>query len=586
MNALRVVLLVPAFLCLLSLNQGIQAQCCNYQNSGQDIGTSPTFGVALGDLDGDGDQDVFTIDAYEDIEIYFNNGAGIFTLSQTIVPGGDDNSNYGVHLVDVDLDTDLDAVVVPFYSSSGLKIYKNNGAGNFFLFQNVGSNLASRYAGIADVDGDDDPDIILPGGSSSNNKVFKNNGTGFFTQFSSLTLTNFGQANDITVGDMDGDFDIDAVVVSSNAGGRLLLNDGQGNFTDAGISIGNIEDSYYTAKAGDMDKDGDLDLVFGGMYSPLTVIMNTGAGGFVVDSTYESSNYDKYMKLLDYDYDGNLDVFVSTYGSSGLEVWRNSGEAKLSLCYQNMPPMPGTYSHGFDVGLLDNDIYYDAFMGEFGGDGDKVFFGLPSFYIGYENATICYGEAYLFPDGSTGDTTMVHQSHFLSVLGCDSNIVTNLNATVVNTGVSVFQSTLTAQLPGAIYQWLDCNDNYAVIQGAGGQSYSPAASGTYAVEVTYDGCTDTSSCVSVVVTGIPGYDHQDIRISPNPVQDLLKITLDQPGNDMVIRIMDLSGRVVFTVTPGKDATTVLDLKGLKSGLYLLMIFDNQGHCLRSALNKI
>jgi len=551
-------------------------QCCNYFDSGQSLGTSPTFGVALGDFDGDGDQDAFTIDAYEDIEIYFNNGAGTFTLAQQIIPIPDEEDNFGVHVFDVDNDNDIDAIVVPFYSSSGLKIYKNDGTGNFTLYQTVSSNLGSRYAGIADVDGDGDRDVILPGGMSATTKVFKNNGNGYFTQFSSITLTNFGQANDIAVGDLDGDFDIDAVVVSSNAAGRLLLNDGSGNFTDAGLTIGNTSDSYYTAEAGDMDKDGDADLVFGGMYCPLTVIKNLGGSSFVVDSTYASSNYDKHMILADYDFDGDIDVFVSTYGSHGLEVWSNDGECILSLCYQNQPPMPGTYSHGFDIGLIDNDIYLDAFMGEFGSSGDKVFFAAPAFYVMNIQATICDGEVYTFPDGTSSSVAMVQTSHLTAINGCDSIIITDLSVTIVNTAVTLNQVTITAQQAGAVYRWLDCNNGFAQISGATQQSFTATVSGSYAVEVTYDDCIDTSDCIPVVVTGLPREVKDGISIRPNPAGDYLFIETSGQSLPVHIRIVDLSGRVLQETILTEIDQARLSLSGLRNGYYLLHCSDRSG----------
>lgn len=98
------------------------SQCCNYIDSGQAIDTLPTFGVALGDIDND-----------------------------------------GVYLINVDTDNDLDAIVIPFYNDASLKIYKNNGAGNFSLFQAVSSNLGCHYAGIADIDNDGDVDVMLAG---------------------------------------------------------------------------------------------------------------------------------------------------------------------------------------------------------------------------------------------------------------------------------------------------------------------------------------------------------------------------------------------------------------------------------------
>ncbi len=69
---------------LISLNTFSQGSCCNYSLTGQDPGpgvAGETFGIGLGDIDDDGDLDAVIIDAYDDMEVYVNNGAGIFTYS-------------------------------------------------------------------------------------------------------------------------------------------------------------------------------------------------------------------------------------------------------------------------------------------------------------------------------------------------------------------------------------------------------------------------------------------------------------------------------------------------------------------------
>lgn len=50
---------------------------------------------------------------------------------------------------------------------------------------------------------------------------------------------------------------------------------------------------------------------------------------------------------------------------------------------------------------------------------------------------------------------------------------------------------------GVTYQWLNCEDNFASLIGETNQSYTATTTGSYAVEVTLNGCSDTSSCVLV-----------------------------------------------------------------------------------------
>jgi hypothetical protein len=68
----------------------------------------------------------------------------------------------------------------------------------------------------------------------------------------------------------------------------------------------------------------------------------------------------------------------------------------------------------------------------------------------------------------------------------------------LNNDVNQDATSLTAEQSGATYQWLDCNDNYSVIDETG-QTYNPLITGSFAVEITFtDPCggvhVDTSSC--------------------------------------------------------------------------------------------
>lgn len=74
-----------------------------------------------------------------------------------------------------------------------------------------------------------------------------------------------------------------------------------------------------------------------------------------------------------------------------------------------------------------------------------------------------------------------------------------------NTSVIALDVQLVSAVSGATYQWLDCNNNNAIIQGATSQSFSPASNGSYALEITENGnnCADTSSCYTISVVGLP-----------------------------------------------------------------------------------
>ena len=77
----------------------------------------------------------------------------------------------------------------------------------------------------------------------------------------------------------------------------------------------------------------------------------------------------------------------------------------------------------------------------------------------------------------------------------------------IDNDVNQIGSQLTAVENGVSYQWLDCDNNYAVINGETNQTYTPTTTGYFAVELTpIGGCggvqVDTSTCNLVDFTGI------------------------------------------------------------------------------------
>jgi hypothetical protein len=136
-----------------------------------------------------------------------------------------------------------------------------------------------------------------------------------------------------------------------------------------------------------------------------------------------------------------------------------------------------------------------------------------------------------------------------TVTGTDANGCSNTDQITVtvkplpDVTVSNNANTLTANQAGASYQWIDCNNNNAPISGETSQSFVPSTSGVYAVIVTLNGCSGTSSCQNVLVSGVDAklLSKLPFSIYPNPSKGAFTIQSSKGG---VFELMDVTGKVI------------------------------------------
>lgn len=73
--------------------------------------------------------------------------------------------------------------------------------------------------------------------------------------------------------------------------------------------------------------------------------------------------------------------------------------------------------------------------------------------------------------------------------------------TILDNSISIIDSNLTANGQNSFYQWLDCDNDYAIIPNQSNQTYTAPTDGNYAVQISNAGCTDTSACVAITTYG-------------------------------------------------------------------------------------
>jgi len=205
-------LIITNLLFLFLTNLFAQNSCCFLGNNCTVGDSAATFGVALGDLDGDSDLDVAIVGAYESVAVCFNDGNGNFTNCNIIFDYYDNGNSspwfYGIELNDLDQDGDLDIVAIPFWTSQNLITFRNNGLGVFTVWQNISASVSSEESHLADLNGDGRDDLFLTN-TNTTQKIYLNNGNGFNTTPITFVASN---ASDVALADYDNDGDIDAML--------------------------------------------------------------------------------------------------------------------------------------------------------------------------------------------------------------------------------------------------------------------------------------------------------------------------------------------------------------------------------------
>ena len=331
-------------------------------------------GVALGDLDGDGDLDLVTANDNQDgtrtstASICLNNGRGAFTLVQNVTVNG---RPFAVVLGDVDGDGDLDLATASAHSVGTVCVRLNNGSGVFSGTQNVATDRYPYNLALGDVDGDGDLDLLtannLGQGVPGSVSVRLNNGSGTFGGTVNVPVGSGSRS--VGLGDVDADGDLDLLTADSEANTvSVRLNSGTGTFGGSqAVAVGR---NPYGLALGDVDGDGDLDLAtanfnFFTNVSTASVRLNNGSGVFggtqeVSVSTNQSYSGPSMVTLGDVDGDGDLDLLTADAGRSNTVSVRVNDGTGLYSGTQNQDITPGSSP-------------YDVVLGDVDGDGDLDF---------------------------------------------------------------------------------------------------------------------------------------------------------------------------------------------------------------------
>jgi hypothetical protein len=160
----------------------------------------------------------------------------------------------------------------------------------------------------------------------------------------------------------------------------------------------------------------------------------------------------------------------------------------------------------------------------------------------------------------------------VNAAGCDSVVTLDFTLLEVDAAVTRNYLTLTAQASNATYQWIDCVNG--LITGETNASFTATVNGSYQVEITQNGCVDTSACFTITNVGIQESELLGISLYPNPTSDVLHI--DKGSNTLLeITITNSAGSIVYQ-SISKSQITTINMSKMATGIYVVTMKNELG----------
>jgi hypothetical protein len=356
-------------------------------------GTSPS-GIAIGDIDGDGKPDlVVSSGGSGTVAVFRNTGSSGSITSGSFAAKVDFTTGlnpFSVVIGDIDGDGKQDLVVTNSNSNS-VSVFRNSSTSGSVISSSFAAKVdfttgtLPHGVAIGDIDGDGKPDLVVVNSGSNTVSVFRN-----MSSYGSITSGSFATKVDFTtgagaycvaIGDIDGDGKPDLVVTNNVSSGTVSVF--RNTSSSGSISFAARVDfatgaGPYNVAIGDIDGDGKPDLAvanYGG--GTVSVLRNTSSTGSITSSSFAANvdfatgTFPIGVAIGDIDGDGKPDMAITNNTGNTVSVLRNTssfGSITPGSFAEKVDFTTGLNPSGVVIGDVDGDGKPDLVVSS-GGSG-------------------------------------------------------------------------------------------------------------------------------------------------------------------------------------------------------------------------